>query len=94
MFGLAPFENIYFKMTPAVFDYARAEKATPETFFPRMVEVFGSHRLAWGSDYPATKGELSANLDNARQCLQSLSAEDQAWIFGKTAQTLYPKLAD
>jgi predicted TIM-barrel fold metal-dependent hydrolase len=94
MFGLAPFENIYWKLTPTVFKYARGEKATPETFFPRMVEVFGSHRLAWGSDYPATKGELSEILGTARECVECLSAEDQAWIFGKTAQTLYPKLAD
>ena len=94
MFGLAPFENIYFKLTPAVFTYARGGQATPETFFPRMVEAFGSHRLAWGSDYPATKGDLSDILGIARESLKCLSAEDRAWIFGKTAQSLYPKLVD
>ena len=81
-------------MTPPVFKYAKGEKATPETFFPRMVEVFGSHRLAWGSDYPATKGELSEILATAKEGIQSLSTEDQEWILGKTALTLYPKLAD
>jgi len=94
MFGLAPLENIYFKLTPTVFKYARGEKATPETFFSRMVEVFGSHRLAWGSDYPATKGELSEILGTARECIQCLSAEDQEWILSKTALTLYTKLAN
>lgn len=93
MFGLAPFENIYFKLTPPVFKYAVGGKATPETFFPRMVEVFGSHRLAWGSDYPSTKGDLSEILDTAREGIQCLSTEDQEWILGKTALTLYPKLA-
>ena len=94
MFGLSAFENIYFKLTPTVFKYARGEKSTPETFFPRMVEVFGSHRLAWGSDYPATKGELSDILGSAKECIQCLSTEDQKWILCKTGMSLYPKLAD
>lgn len=94
MFGLAPFENIYFKLTPTVFKYATGEKATPETFFPRMVDAFGSHRLAWGSDYPATKGELSEILATAKKGISCLSTEDQEWILGKTALTLYPRLVD
>ena len=35
-----------------------------------------------------------ANLEKAKASLLSLSAEDREWIFGKTAQTLYPRLAD
>lgn len=94
LFGLAPFENIYLKLTPTVVEYAHREQATPETFFPRLVGVFGSQRLAWGSDYPATKGELSEILGRLKDCIQCLSSEDQSWILGKTAQALYPKLAD
>jgi hypothetical protein len=33
-------------------------------------------------------------LTVARQSLASLPAADQAWIFAKTAQALYPALAD
>ena len=94
LFGLAPFENIYLKLTPTVVDYSQRELATPDTFFPRLVEVFGAQRLAWGSDYPATKGELSEILGRLKDAIKSLSTDDQAWILGKTAQTLYPKLAD
>ena len=94
LFGLAPFENIYLKLTPRIFGDSRRGKATPETLFPRLVEVFGSHRLAWGSNFPASEGRLAGNLEKAQACLQSLSEIDREWIFGKTAQTLYPALAD
>ena len=93
LFGVAPFENIYLKLTPRIFGDARKGSATPETFFPRLVEVFTSQRLVWGSNFPASEGRLAANLGVAKQCLASLSAEDQSWIFGKTAQRLYPALA-
>ena len=94
LFALAPLENIYLKLTPRIFGDVKKGNASPETFFPLLVETFGSKRLAWGSNYPTSEGELGANLDKAKACLKTLSTEDQAWIFGKTAQTLYPRLAD
>jgi predicted TIM-barrel fold metal-dependent hydrolase len=92
LFGLQPFENIYLKLTPRTVDKATTAPATPETFFPRLIEVFGSRRIAWGSNFPASAGPLAAILDAAKNALQGLSAEDQEWIFGKTARTLYPRL--
>ena len=94
LFGLAPFENIYFKLTPRIVGDAQRGQASAETFFPRLVEVFGSHRLAWGSNFPASEGRLRDNLAKARKSLECLPAEDQVWIFGMTAQRLYPALAD
>lgn len=93
LFGLQPFENVHLKLTPRTVEKATTGNATPETFFPRLVQVFGSHRIAWGSNFPASPGPLSAILGEAEKALQCLSAEDQAWIFGRTAQTLYPALA-
>jgi predicted TIM-barrel fold metal-dependent hydrolase len=93
LFGLAPFENIFLKLTPRIFGDVRRGQASAETFFPRLVEVFGSHRLAWGSNFPASEGKLKDNLALARTCLACLSTEDQDWIFGKSAQRLYPALA-
>jgi L-fuconolactonase len=93
LFGLAPFENIFLKLTPRIFGDSQKGQASPQTLFPRLVEVFGSNRLAWGSNFPASEGKLSANLEVAKKCLASLSAEDQDWIFARTAQRLYPALA-
>jgi predicted TIM-barrel fold metal-dependent hydrolase len=94
LFGLAPFENIYLKVTPRIFGEAKKGKATAETAFPRIVGVFGSNRLAWGSNFPASEGTLADILATAQAGLQSLSEADREWIFGKTAQTIYPALAD
>ncbi|GLU31982.1 amidohydrolase family protein [Trinickia caryophylli] len=93
LFDLAPLENIYLKLTPRIFGDAKKDKASAQTFFPRVVEAFGASRLAWGSNYPTSPGTLSEILDAARVGLASLSEEDLTWIFGKTAGRLYPALA-
>jgi predicted TIM-barrel fold metal-dependent hydrolase len=93
LFGLQPFENVHLKLTPRTVEKATTGPATPETFFPRLVEVFGRHRIAWGSNFPASPGPLAAILDKAKETLRCLSAEDREWIFGRTAQALYPSLA-
>ncbi|RZT03891.1 Predicted metal-dependent hydrolase, TIM-barrel fold [Duganella sp. CF402] len=93
MFDLAALDNIYFKLTPRIFGDVKKEKASAETFFPAVVKEFGAQRLAWGSNFPTSPGTLSEILATAQQGLASLSDEDRAWIFEKTAKTLYPSLA-
>lgn len=92
LFGLADLPNIYMKLTPRIFGDVKKEKASAETFFPRVVEAFGAERLAWGSNFPTSTGTLSEILATAEKGLASLGEEDRAWIFGKTAQKLYPAL--
>ena len=94
LFDLAGFDNVYLKLTPRVFADAKRGQATPETLFPRLVEVFSGERLAWGSNFPATEGPLAAILQTARESLRCLSERDQEWIFSRTAQTLYSSLRD
>ena len=94
LFALASYPNIYLKLTPRIFAESRRGKATPETFFPRLVSEFGASRLAWGSNYPSSEGNLPDILAVARESLACLSKADQNWIFAKTAQVLYPVLAD
>jgi L-fuconolactonase len=94
LFGLAPFDNIFLKLTPRIFGDVKRGEASAETFFARLVGVFGSNRLAWGSNFPASEGKLKQNLETAQQSLAGLSSQDQAWIFSKTALHLYPALTD
>ncbi len=94
LFALADLPNIYLKLTPRIFGDVKKGAASAETFFPKLVEVFGASRLAWGSNFPTSPGTLSEILATAQQGLASLSAEDQDWIFSGTAQSLYPSLAD
>lgn len=94
LFDLAKAPNIYLKLSPRVFNESRKGKASPETFFPRLVAEFGAKRLAWGSNYPSSEGKLPAMLKFARESVASVSKADQDWIFARTAQTIYPVLAD
>ena len=94
LFNLAQYPGIHLKVTPRVFTECRSGKATPESFFKKLVGEFGAARIAWGSNYPASEGPLSNLLAVARASVASLSQADQDWIFAKTAQSLYPALAD
>jgi L-fuconolactonase len=93
LFELADIPNIFMKLTPRIFGDVKKDQASAETFFPRVVEAFGAQRMAWGSNFPTSPGTLAEILATARAGLASLSADDQAWIFSKTAQRLYPALA-
>ena len=92
LFAIADIPNIFMKLTPRIFGDVKKDKASAETFFPRVVEAFGAQRMAWGSNFPTSPGTLADILATAQAGLASLSADDQAWIFGKTAQKLYPTL--
>jgi predicted TIM-barrel fold metal-dependent hydrolase len=94
LFDLAPVTSIYLKLTPRIMGDSTKGEATPETLFPKIVEAFGANRLAWGSNYPTSPGTLAEIRATAEERLATLSAEDRDWIFAKTAQSLYPRLAD
>ena len=94
LFEMAQYPSIYLKLTPRIMGDSVKGAATPETFFARVVDAFGADRMAWGSNYPTSPGQLSDILATAQDRLSSLSAADRDWIFAGTARSLYPDLAD
>ena len=94
LFGLASHAGVHLKLTNRTVREAGRGASTPEAFFPRVVAAFGASRIAWGSNYPAAEGTLASLLAEARNGLSMLSDADRAWIFGDTARTIYPLLAD
>jgi predicted TIM-barrel fold metal-dependent hydrolase len=48
----------------------------------------------WGSNFPATADTLAGILGKAQAAFAKASADERSWIFGRTAQRLYPNLAD
>ena len=93
LFALARYKNLFLKLTTHNVREARQGKATPQSFFGRVVEAFGASRVAWGSNYPASEGMLTELLADARQALAALPGADREWIFSRTAKSLYPTLA-
>ncbi|UPG73686.1 amidohydrolase [Roseomonas gilardii subsp. gilardii] len=94
LFDLAAIPSIHLKLTPRIMGDSRKGAATPETFFPKLVQEFGADRLAWGSNFPTSPGTLAEIRKTAEERLSSLSEADRATIFGRTAQRLYPALTD
>lgn len=94
LFELARYGNVYLKLTSRNVEDSRRGKATPETFFARLVKEFGASRIAWGSNYPASEGTLAQFVTEAKQAFAALPRRDQEWILYRTAQALYPALAD
>lgn len=93
LWALADLPSIHLKLTPRIMGDSLKGAAAPETLFPQIVRTFGADRLAWGSNFPTSPGTLKEIRATAEERLAVLSDEDRAWIFGKTAQKLYPRLA-
>ncbi|MBB3977617.1 putative TIM-barrel fold metal-dependent hydrolase [Rhizobium azooxidifex] len=94
LFELAENPNIYFKLTVRALEALEKANAAASDFFPLLVSRVGASQIAWGSNHPASPGGLKSLFDRARAALSDVSSEDQAWIFGGTAQRIYPALAD
>jgi predicted TIM-barrel fold metal-dependent hydrolase len=93
LLDLAKYKQVYLKITPVNVTPKSWGKGSPETFFGKIVDTFGASRIAWGSNFPNSKGTLPEILGAMRKAFSFAKASDQDWIFGKTALTLYPALA-
>jgi len=91
--ALAKYSQVYLKITPNNVTPKSWGKGTPETFFGKMIDTFGAQRIAWGSNFPNSPGTMAEILAAAKKAFAFARDSDQEWIFGKTAQTLYPVLA-
>jgi predicted TIM-barrel fold metal-dependent hydrolase len=94
LFELSKYPHVYFKLSTNNVRFSREGGNSPEKFFPKLVQEIPANRIAWGSNYPASKGSLKEMVDEAKSALSCLKQSDQEWIFAKTAQSLYPALAD
>ena len=94
LWSLARYPNVYLKVTERNFVGAGTGKATPDTFFGKLVAEFGASRIAWGSNFPASERSLPDLVTLAQETLAFLPDSDREWIFSRTAQNLYPSLAD
>jgi predicted TIM-barrel fold metal-dependent hydrolase len=94
VFELAKYPNVYLKLTSDTVRASQQGKASPQGFFSQLIDAFGTTRLAWGSNFPASSGTLKEIVDESRQALSFLPDRDQEQVFRTTALSLYPALAD
>jgi len=94
LFDLAKYKQVYLKVTPINVTPKSWGNGAPDSFFGKIIDVFGAERIAWGSNFPNSVGSMKEILTAAQKAFSSAKASDQDWIFGKTAQMLYPVLKD
>ncbi len=92
LFSLANHPNIYLKLSIITVRECKKGLATPESFLGRVVNAFGSHRIAWGSNFPASDGTLLEMVQETQEALGFLNAKDLENILSNTAKDLYPAL--
>ena len=80
------------KFSPAVIERASKGKATPETFVPMLVDAFGTNRIVWGSNFPASHGTLGEIAEACAAAFAFLPAGDVDKIMGTNALRLYSAL--
>lgn len=93
LFSLASHQGVFLKLTNRTIVEASRGASTSAAFFPRVLDAFGAHRIAWGSNFPAAEGALPQLLAQARESLSMLPADAREAIFGGTACAVYPALA-
>ncbi|WP_454887541.1 amidohydrolase family protein [Sphingomonas oryzagri] len=94
LWDMAEFPNLYLKACSKNFRLAREGKSTPADFLRRIFEIYGPQRVAWGSNYPAEEESLPELVEMCTGSVAELPESDRAWLFEKTALSLYPILAD
>lgn len=92
--GLAKYKQVYLKASPNNFRPKTWGKATPETWLRKVVDKFGAERVAWGSNFPNSTGTLKEIFAACQRSFDFATSTEKDWIYGKTAQVLYPSLKD
>jgi len=80
---------VYFKLSTNNVRFSKNDGASPETFFPKLVQEIPANRIAWAQT-ARFEGHAEEMVDEAKAALSCLKQSDQDWIFAKTAQSLYP----
>lgn len=93
LFDLAQFRNVYLKATIRNVRMIAEGGGPFEPYFRKVVDVFGSARIAWGSNFPTSDASLARIVAESLSAMAFLSEDEQEQIFRRTAERLYPALA-
>jgi L-fuconolactonase len=94
--GLARYPRVYMKFCglgeicqrPMPFPQPMAFATVPP-FLTMALEAFGARRMMWGSDFPPVASREGYGNALRWTMAQFPSEDDRAWVFGKTALSLF-----
>lgn len=93
VYPFADFPGVHLKVTTSTLRSAAESDGGTPAVVDELIRHFGSDRIAWGSNWPASDGKLDdlvALLDTA---VAGLNEDDATNICSGTALKLYPKLS-
>jgi L-fuconolactonase len=92
VFALAERPNIYVKVSNHVLS-SRAPWPWRDLheYQARLLDLYGARRLMWGSNWPMHTPDLgyTERLTAVRDHLPRLSADERAWVLGRTALSIW-----
>ena len=94
VFALSRYERIFLKVTSNTFLRAEKEEGGVDGLLGALVSHFGANRIAWGTNFPATKGTMPELVAYAERSLAQLNESDRQSIFADTARAIYSRLAE
>lgn len=92
IYRLADFAGVHLKVTTRTLRSAAESAGGAGAVLQELISHFGSDRIAWGSNWPASEGTLSDLVGLLLNATSDLAEDDARNIRGATALRLYPKL--
>jgi len=81
--------HVHFKITDINFDRLEDQHYDAAAFTRALADRFGAARLLWGSDVGQSPAPYAEKVERLQAATATLNAEEQAQLFGLTAQRLY-----
>lgn len=82
-------QNVYFKITSINFDSIDEHGGRSADVVRRLADVYGAHRLMWGSDYGNTPGAYPDMARRARESTAKLTERERRQFLQLTGQSLF-----
>lgn len=90
---LADFPGVHLKVTTKTLRTGGKSEGRAVGVLSELISRFGSERMAWGSNWPASDPSLQSLVDLLLAAVADLPESDADDICGQTALRLYPRLA-
>ena len=94
VYELAEFPGVHLKITTRTLRTGGESEGGAAAVLRELIGHFGSDRLAWGSNWPASEGTLGDLRGLLLDATRDLPEADAANIHSGTALSLYPKLRE
>jgi predicted TIM-barrel fold metal-dependent hydrolase len=87
---LTRYDGVHLKITPAALRRLGDEPGADVTeVLRRLADSFGTHRLMWGSDFPASRGTARESRELVERRLSFLDEEPLRDVLGRNAARVY-----